>query len=236
VLRILAKPFTAPAIRVRPAAIALALAQVGLVAALTALFEPSILAAGLALVVCTAASWCVLLFAGLGAAQKAHQSSRRLKSVRAENERPAVYDRSAGAYVDWYLRHRLDEEIARSSRYGQPFALLLIGSEAGRFPADAGGVFSSLAATFRDADLVVHLGALRFIVVLANTGPDGAKLATERLLVQLPLQDVRVGLACYPGDGATWQELLTNAGATQDDLNAVAGNDADAASTFRAAA
>lgn len=232
----LAKPLAAPAIRVRPAAIALAAVQVGLVALFTALFEPSILLAGLALVICTAASWCLLLFAGVGAAQKTSHSTRRLSIVRNENERPAVFDRSAGGYVDWYLRHRLEEEIARSSRYGQPFALVLIGSEAGRFPADAGSVFSSLAATFRDADLVVHLGALRFIVVLANTDRDGAKLATERLLVQLPLQDVRVGLACYPGDGETWQELLTTAGATPDDLDAVAGKDTDAASTLRAAA
>jgi len=217
---------SALSIGIVPAVLLLAAVQIGVAAGVTYAVEPSRLAGALALVGFTAAGWALLVLVVAALMRRGKRSGRRLDSMRATAERPAVYDRAAGAYVEWYLRQRLDEEIARSSRYGEPFALLLIGSEKGRFAADAATVFTALAGTFREADLVVHLGGLRFVVLLANTDREGTKLAAERLLLQLPLQDVRVGMACYPGDGETWEELLMKAGASPEDLRVVGGRQA----------
>ncbi len=202
----------------------MAAAQLGLAALGAALFNPSILVAGLVLVLFSAGGWCVLIFAAVRAAQNARQTATRLGGMHAEDDRPTILDATTGGYVDWPVRHRIAEEIARSRRFGRPFALVFVHPEPGRISANAGQVLSSLSSTFRESDLVIQLRKLRFIVVLVGSDRNGAKLAVERLLMRLPLQDVRVGLACYPEDGDTWEALLTAAGATKDDLDSAAQN------------
>ena len=222
VIRRLSRTLLTPSIGIRSAALTMAAVQVGLVALGAALFNPSILVAGLVLVLFSAAGWCVLLLAAAGAARNSRKTATRLSGMHEEDDRPTILDATTGGYVGWPVRHRIAEEIARSSRFGRPFALVFVHPEPGRISANAGQILSSLSGTFRESDLVIQLRKLRFIVVLAGSDRNSAKLAVERLLIRLPLQDVRVGLACYPEDGDTWEALLTAAGATQDDLDSAA--------------
>src|SRR3989304_7632809 len=39
----------------------------------------------------------------------------------------ALLDRVSGLYALWYFQRRLHEEVARCSRYGRPFALVVCG-------------------------------------------------------------------------------------------------------------
>ena len=147
-----------------------------------------------------------------------------LGSIRDQGKRLAIYDRGTGLYAYWYFNLRLQEEITRSGRYGQPFALLLVEAARGRLDRDEEGrLFWSMVTLFRESDLVAHLGNLRFVVLLLGTDAEGAQVVRKRLLKNRSLRGVSIGLASYPEGAANVRTLLVAAGAPAELVDAVAG-------------
>lgn len=58
-------------------------------------------------------------------AQEAEDSFLRLRSEVASTRRTVLFDPDLGLYQRWYFEFRLKEEVARATRFGTPFALLL---------------------------------------------------------------------------------------------------------------
>ena len=149
-----------------------------------------------------------------------------MQRVRDFAQRLVIYDRETGLYADWYFRLRLQEELARSRRFGHPCALMLAESTRGRLGREGEqALFQAITKTFRGTDLVAHMGSLRFAVLLSNTAPEGAQLARDRLEASVPAGSLLIGFACYPDDGEDWRSLFAAAGGPSGDLYAGAGQD-----------
>lgn len=153
---------------------------------------------------------------------------RRFESmarVRDFGQRLVIYDRETGFYADWYFRLRLQEELARSRRFGHPCALILAESTKGRLGRDKeADLFKSIMRSFRATDIVAHMGNLRFAILLTNTSREGAEIARDRLALTCG-GGVDVGFACFPEDGDDWRSLVEVAGGPSADLYAAAGQD-----------
>ena len=134
-------------------------------------------------------------------------------------ERLAIYDRETGLFAYWYFSLRLEEEVARCARYGQTFSLLLLEAQTGRLmPDDESALFRHMSDSFRNSDLVAHLGNLRFVVLLANTDAQGAVVVKEHLTTDEKLGNLTLGVASFPEDGETCEALLAAVGASPDDV------------------
>ena len=151
----------------------------------------------------------------------------RLRGLRDSGDRTfAIYDRDTGFCRYWYFKLRLQEEVVRSARSGETFAVLLVEAARRRNgPKSRQRLLSTMASAFRRSDIVGQLRELRFAVLLTGTEPDEARAAKRRVLDQLPRGFVRIGLACYPRDGREWREILGSAGAPLADFYAPTGSD-----------
>jgi lipopolysaccharide/colanic/teichoic acid biosynthesis glycosyltransferase len=117
-------------------------------------------------------------------------------------------------------------ELARGRRFGRPFTLLTLRitqhrrGGVGRRP-EVELLAERLAAALRTTDAVGPSGPLRVMALLAETPRDQAELLVVRLSAELPPSDVgqlRVGLAAFPEDAATWDELKGLAAARERPL------------------
>lgn len=146
---------------------------------------------------------------GLGAKPKDVQ---QLNDLAEEGRRLVIYDRETGLYAYWYFSLRLQEEMARSDRRRESFALLLVEAARGRVSQDEERHFlACMQDGFRKTDLVAHLGNLRFIALLPNTSRDRADAASRRIKGILGDNEAHLGIACYPEDGNDWTSLLHTA-------------------------
>jgi diguanylate cyclase (GGDEF)-like protein len=146
--------------------------------------------------------------------------------------RQAHYDDLTGLPNRQLFKDRLLHEIARCSRTNEQLALLYIDLDNFKRVNDtlghgAGDELLQLAARRLDestkrSDTVARLGGDEFVVILgALPDPDEAGKTADRLLAELsrPLTvrdrefqpRASIGIALYPGDGATPEELLKNA-------------------------
>jgi GGDEF domain-containing protein len=149
-----------------------------------------------------------------------------MSRIRDFGQRLVIYDRETGFYADWYFRLRLQEELARSRRFGQTCALLLAESTRGRLGKDREAeLFRAIQRSFRATDLIAHMGSLRFAVLLTHTTREGSQIAQERLASNVSDGTLQVGVACFPEDGEDWRSLVTAAGGPSADLYAGAGQD-----------
>lgn len=128
------------------------------------------------------------------------------------------------------LSDRLPYEIARHARYGRPLAVLVCDLDGfkgvnDRFGHAAGDeVLSAIAAAFvrtvREQDTVVRQGGDEFCVLAPESGREEAERLAERLrgAAREAVQGLHGlgaswGVAVYPQDGATANELLAVADA-----------------------
>jgi hypothetical protein len=139
--------------------------------------------------------------AGAAAAEavRAVRAEADLTYIRQDRRNPIV-DRMTGLFTDWYVRLRLEEEIARAARYGQHFTVATIASD-GPIGKE---VTSALAKSLRHVDYAADLGPA-VVVVLPNTTTEGAEIWRDRLELPDPCQ---VDLREYPNAGKTVSELL----------------------------
>jgi diguanylate cyclase (GGDEF)-like protein len=168
----------------------------------------------------------------------AHDFADRLavaiNSVEREERlyRQAHYDDLTGLPNRQLFKDRLLHEIARASRTEEQLALLYIDLDNFKRVNDtlghgAGDELIQVAARRLDtctkrSDTVARLGGDEFVVILGGLqDPDEAGKAADRLLAELALPvSIRdrefqtrasVGIALYPSDGTTPEELLKNA-------------------------
>ena len=176
-------------------------AAVAVAAAIDVLAVRSVLQA-----VAVAAFLAIAWYVGLSQridAEPAHiieTSAAQATALGADRRRP-TFDRDTGLYANWYFRLRVEEEIARATRYGQPLTVLcLIGSsEALQTPRRA------LKRWLRQVDFAGDLGDV-IAVVLPNTNRDGAATLAQRIEAHVPGIEIRV--AEHPHDGTTLAHLL----------------------------
>jgi diguanylate cyclase (GGDEF)-like protein len=136
-------------------------------------------------------------------------------------------DELTGLFNRRHLEERLKEEIARHSRYGEAFSILLLDLDNFKTYNDIYGhpsgdtILSQAARTvrnsIRDADQAFRYGGDEFAVILPNTSMEDARVVAERVREQLERRmkekaiavTCSIGLAGYPSDGAIPGELVT---------------------------
>ena len=115
-----------------------------------------------------------------------------LQSMRvAELEKEIIIDPLTGLYSKRFLKRRLEEEIARSKRYTQPLAALLIDVDGLKDinanygqPAGNGvlaGLGEILRRNVRETDTAARLSGDEILVLSPNTNEDGAAILAERV-------------------------------------------------------
>jgi two-component system, NtrC family, response regulator AtoC len=111
-----------------------------------------------------------------------------------------------------YFESRLEEECLRAERSQTGFSVLRVRCSQN---SDAKLVEQVLANVLRILDIVGVYGPGEYEVLLVETPPSGAELVVERLKKKLHEEGVNamVGVACYPRDGRSPDELAAKAGA-----------------------
>lgn len=146
-----------------------------------------------------------------------------------EMARLAITDELTGLYNRRHFQEHLDGEIKRGQRYGQCFALLFLDVDNFKLINDTWGhalgdrILAELGKLLsrwgRGSDLIARYGGEEFVTLLPMTDSAQAALAAERLrtLVQdhsFPRRrrlTVSLGIASYPADGMSQEELLKKA-------------------------
>ena len=143
------------------------------------------------------------------------------------------------------LRERLEEEILRASRNGYEIALVALDidglgaindahgfAQGDRLLAEVGGL---LQATFRKVDLATRYGGGTFLIMLPHTGEKGKRGAAQRVLRDVSGLEIRTrtgkiqptasaGVAVYPLDGDSKDELVDAAFASLTQAKTLGGN------------
>jgi len=128
-----------------------------------------------------------------------------------------LIDEDTGLHVGWYFWLRVLDEVNRSTRYGAPFALLLL--EACALPGSPPRLVQETAGrvpgAIRSTDLGGLVGVGRVGVLLPHQDVAQARCAEQRIIERLGKSTPREirwerRLLCYPGDGAKISNLLTS--------------------------
>jgi len=156
--------------------------------------------------------------------------------VLAENkalEDKVIFDDQTEAYNRRYMEMYLDEEIERSSRYGHPFSILFLDLDHLKEINDRyGHIYGSkvlrsvailLRGRLRKSDKIFRFGGDEFVVALPETDSQQALVVAQRLSGALKRHRIPVrrgiqaiitasfGLATYPCDGSSQEELIRQA-------------------------
>jgi diguanylate cyclase (GGDEF)-like protein len=155
-------------------------------------------------------------------------TSRRLAS---ELERQATTDELTGLLNRRGLQRIVDGEMARALRTGRPFSLLIgdldrfksVNDKLGHMGGDMAleRVAAGLGAERREIDWVARLGGEEFAVMMPETDSENARIAAERFRGSIstafrgrPIElTMSIGVATYPTDGESWEQLLDAADA-----------------------
>lgn len=158
---------------------------------------------------------------------------RRVQVFR-EMERIATTDSLTGLRNFRYFRRRLEEEVDRAERYGVTFSIVLVDIDGlGKFNDEHGFVAGDLLirevgeilrSNTRKVDLVARYGGGRFAILMPETDRTGAMAAAKKLVSKVAEANfmdmkgerkakatVRAGVATYPADGRSADDLLRRA-------------------------
>ncbi|NNM81243.1 MAG: diguanylate cyclase [Burkholderiales bacterium] len=125
-----------------------------------------------------------------------HELEEEVKRRTAELERLSVTDELTGLYNRRHLNRMMQEELARSLRYGTDLSLCLVDVDHFKKVNDCFGhqtgdqvlvaIATLLESAMRDTDNVGRFGGEEFAIVMPNTGLDEAVQGADkiRLLVQ----------------------------------------------------
>ncbi len=154
----------------------------------------------------------------------------RLRDSRRELERLSITDDLTGLYNRRYVMEALANEVRRSRRLEHPFTLLMLDVDRFKEYNDAYGhlagdaalarVAAILKESTRDVDCAARYGGEEFVVLLPETEAEGATESAQRVQEQLARDallggklTVSVGVAQFPADGESPDELLAGADA-----------------------
>jgi diguanylate cyclase (GGDEF)-like protein len=148
-----------------------------------------------------------------------------------EAQRLSITDGLTGVWNRRYLQLTLTKEIERGQRFGRPLSVLMMDIDHFKNVNDAHGhqvgdeVLVELTrramSTIRgQIDALARYGGEEFVVVLPETPSDGARVVADKILAvirhrpfveegntSVPLT-VSIGVASFPEDGATADELI----------------------------
>ena len=143
----------------------------------------------------------------------------------------AVNDSLTGLHVRRYFMVRLQEEVSRTERYEKTLSVVMADLDYFKAINDAFGhtagdqvlkaVGEYLHGSIRDVDSVGRYGGEEFVILLPETEKAAARQLSERLrkgitdmeLGNLPNITISMGVATFPEDGSTAEELLQKADA-----------------------
>ena len=138
-------------------------------------------------------------------------------------------DDLTGLFNHRYFHERTDEEIARSSRFGEVFSLLIIDLDFFKTYNDVHGhlygdnilreVGMFIRQSIRGIDMAFRYGGDEFSIILPQTSIDSAYRVAERIRKVLEsdidtksrLLTCSIGIACWPTDGVMREELIHKA-------------------------
>jgi diguanylate cyclase (GGDEF)-like protein len=157
-------------------------------------------------------------------------ASEALRAKNEELERLSVTDGLTGLYNRRHLMKTLDAEQGRATRYGRPYAILMIdvdhfkkfndkhGHLAGDDVLAAVGSITKQAS--RSVDCPARYGGEEFAILLSESDLDGAVEVGQRvceLLAERSFEGskitVSIGAAEYPADGDTPEAVIASADA-----------------------
>lgn len=128
------------------------------------------------------------------AAANALERAHLFESIQKANERLevlAITDGLTGLYNHRYFRQRLEEEFERARRYSLPLSCMILDVDDfksfndtyGHLLGDAvlRGVAACTLQTTRKSDIVARCGGEEFVVIMPQTGLEGATAEAERV-------------------------------------------------------
>lgn len=159
--------------------------------------------------------------------------SRMPSRATANHPGLVVRDALTGVYAKAALIERLEEEVNRSRRYGEPFSVLLLDLDHFKSVNDAFGhargdatlneFVVRIQLTARSSDVLFRYGGDEFVLFLPRTAHEHASVLAERLVDHVssvpfsgspPLTlTVSIGVATIPDDGSNAEQLLARADA-----------------------
>ena len=155
------------------------------------------------------------------AAANALERAQLFEDVQRANERLellAITDGLTGLYNHRHFRARLDDEFARAQRYNLPLSCMIMDIDNFKAVNDTFGhlqgdvvlrrVAECTQKTVRKSDIVARYGGEEFVVIMPQTGVEGALHQAERLrmrIADLPFEgfpeghriNVSVGVAAF---------------------------------------
>jgi diguanylate cyclase (GGDEF)-like protein len=155
-----------------------------------------------------------------------------IENARAVNriQELSITDDCTGLYNARHLFTVLAEELHRSERFGYEFSLLFldldhfksVNDEYGHLIGSKllGQVGQSLRENLRLVDAAFRYGGDEFAILLPQTGTDAALLVARRLMTMFRTKEwlagqgfslllrASIGIACYPADGTTPQDMV----------------------------
>lgn len=157
-------------------------------------------------------------------------SSKALGRTLSELEYYSSHDPLTGLHNRRYFNEMLEYEVGRSRRHEHEFSLLMLDLDDFKDVNDTWGhpcgdmvlrrIAESLQAETRKGDLSARLGGDEFILMLTETGREGAQIVAEKLRRRLRENSYQapdgkpfhvttsVGLVTYPGDADTVADLM----------------------------
>jgi two-component system cell cycle response regulator len=129
------------------------------------------------------------------AAANALERGHLFESIQKANERLeylADTDGLTGLYNHRYFRQRLESEVERARRYSLPLSCMImdidnfkrINDTYGHLQGDTvlRGIAATTLASVRKSDIVARYGGEEFVVIMTQTGVEGAKAQADRIL------------------------------------------------------
>jgi diguanylate cyclase (GGDEF)-like protein/putative nucleotidyltransferase with HDIG domain len=141
----------------------------------------------------------------------------------------AITDGLTRLYNHRYMHECLDKEIARGTRFGSTFSIIMIDLDFFKTYNDtyghlAGddvltGIGKCIQASIRNVDIAFRYGGEEFAVILPETTTEGAYLVAERIREKIEQKvfngrsfiTASLGIASWPTDGVTKEQLLVSA-------------------------
>lgn len=160
-------------------------------------------------------------------------ANEELAASNSRLQESVVRDGLTGLFNRQYMREYIEIEVARSMRYQRSFTLLFLDIDHFKNVNDSYGhqvgdrtlvaiakLLSPTEKQFRKSDFAARYGGEEFVIVLPETDIKGAMIKAERIRSsveasdwtkvhpELPPITISIGIATYPEDGDTGEEIL----------------------------